>query len=189
MQILSKKTTIDFIGKRRPAIFISSIINLAIIVGIATVGFNYGVDFAGGTVVELKFDHHVTPEDVRKRAQDAGLHDVSVQRIGSADENDYLLRLGGMTQLTAESAAKTETALRSMGALKTFRADLENGIVNFRSEQKLQLDQIKSAMSPVGAGVREVRELGEVQSGGFDYQVVFSGMADRISAGMAKGLA
>src|SRR3954471_19636392 len=100
MQILSKKTTIDFIGKRRPAIFISSVLNLAIVVGIATVGFNYGVDFAGGTVVELKFDHRVSPEEVRQRAQAAGLHDVSVQRIGAQDDNDYLLRLGGMTQLT-----------------------------------------------------------------------------------------
>ena len=85
MQLLKHKTSIDFIGKRRPAIFISSILNLAIVVGIATVGFHYGVDFEGGTVVELKFDHHVTPEEVRKRAQAAGLHDVSVQRkIGRA---------------------------------------------------------------------------------------------------------
>ncbi|HVE87110.1 MAG TPA: protein translocase subunit SecF [Myxococcales bacterium] len=189
MHILKKKTTIDFIGKRRPAIFISSLLNLAIVVGIATVGFNYGVDFAGGTVVELKFDHSVAPEEVRKRAQSAGLHDVSVQRIGSASDNDYLLRLGGMTQLTPDTAGKAETAVRALGPLKTFHVDQENGIINFRSEQKLPADQIKKAVIDTGTGVRQVRELGENQAGGgWDYQVVFSGMADRISAGMAKGL-
>src|SRR6185295_3714970 len=128
MQLIKHKTSIDFIGKRRPAIFISSVLNLAIVVGIATVGFNYGVDFAGGTVVELKFDHNVTPEQVRQRAQAAGLHDVSVQRIGATDENDYMLRLGGMTQLTPDSAAKAQDAITALGPTKLFHADLENGI-------------------------------------------------------------
>jgi len=68
MRIIKKKTNIDFIGKRRPALFISSVLNLAILVGITIFGFNFGVDFAGGTVVELKFDHRVTAEDIRKRA-------------------------------------------------------------------------------------------------------------------------
>src|SRR5262249_12244587 len=121
-------------------------------------------------------------------AQGAGLHDVSVQRIGSSDDNNYLLRLGGMTQLTPDTAARSETAIRAMGTVKTFHSDLENGIVNFRSEGKLATDQIKKAVTDTGTGVREVRELGEAQGGGgFDYQVVFSGMADRISAGMAQG--
>src|SRR4051794_38927506 len=99
MQILKHKTNIDFIGKRKPAIFISSLINLAIIVGIAAVGFNFGVDFAGGTVVELKYNEPTTAKQVRERAQAGGLHDVSVQGIGAAEENSFLLRMGGVTQL------------------------------------------------------------------------------------------
>src|SRR5712692_1597445 len=123
MQIIKHKTNIDFIGKRRPALFISSVLNLAIIVGIAIFGFNYGVDFAGGTVVELKFTHPVSAEEVRKRAQAAGLQDVSVQGIGSASENSFLLRLGGVTQLTKESAAKAEEAIKALGPTKFYYAD------------------------------------------------------------------
>ena len=100
MRILKHKTNIDFIGKRKPALFISSVLNLAILVGIAIFGFNFGVDFAGGTVVELKFDHPIRADEVRSRAQSAGLRDVSVQGIGSSTENSFLLRLGGVTQLT-----------------------------------------------------------------------------------------
>jgi preprotein translocase subunit SecF len=51
--------------------FISSVLNLAIIVGIATVGFNYGVDFAGGTMVELKFHHSVSPRGAQARRRPA----------------------------------------------------------------------------------------------------------------------
>jgi preprotein translocase subunit SecF len=188
MQIIKKKTNIDFIGKRRPALFISSVLNLAILVGITIFGFNFGVDFAGGTVVELKFDHRVNAEDVRRRAQAAGLHDVSVQGIGSASENSFLLRLGGVTQLTKENSALAETAVQALGPIKFFHADLDNGLINFRAEQKLDPEQIKKAVETTGTGIKEVRSLGEAQGGGNDYQVVVSGMADRVFSAMRHGM-
>src|SRR4051812_48391850 len=120
MQIIKHKTNIDFIGKRRPALFISSVINLAILVGLVIFKFNFGVDFAGGTVVELKFDHSIQAQEVRQRAQKAGLHDVSVQGIGSAAENSFLLRLGGVTQLTKDSSAKVQDALKAIGASQLY---------------------------------------------------------------------
>jgi preprotein translocase subunit SecF len=187
MQIIKHKTNIDFIGKRRPALFISTALNLAIIVGIAIFKFNFGVDFAGGTVVELKFTHPVSAEEVRKRAQAAGLHDVSVQGIGSSSENSFLLRMGGVTQLTKESATGAEAAIKGLGAIKIFYADLDNGLINFRSENKLDPEQIKKVVESTGTGVNEVRVLGEAQSGGFDYQVVASGMADKVFSAMRQG--
>ena len=135
MQIIKHKTNIDFIGKRKPALFISSVLNLAILVGIAIFGFNFGVDFAGGTVVELKFDHPVRADEVRARAEKAGLHDVSVQGIGSSSENSYLLRLGGVTQLTAETAVTAKQALEALGGITNFHADVQKGIIHFRSGQ------------------------------------------------------
>jgi preprotein translocase subunit SecF len=187
MQLLKNKTNIDFIGKRKPAIFISTVVNLIILVGIAVWGFNYGVDFAGGTVVEVKFNHSVSAADVRKRAESGGLHDVSVQSIGSADENSFLLRLGGVTQLTDESAAKAKEALQALGPVKSIFPDLANGIINFRSEQPLSAEQIRKAVEGSGTGVEEVRELGQAQGGGYDYQIVASGMADRIRGALMTG--
>jgi preprotein translocase subunit SecF len=188
MQILKKKTSFDFIGKRRPALFISSVLNLGILIGIAVFGFNYGVDFAGGTVVEMRFNHPVNPGDVRERAQKAGLHDLSVQRIGSTSENSYLLRLGGVTQLTKEGAAAAEGSLRKLGELSTMEVDLDNGLLRFRSKTALEVGVIKKAVADSGTGVSEVRPLGESPQGGFDYQVVASGMADRIRTDMSAGL-
>jgi preprotein translocase subunit SecF len=188
MQILKNQTNIDFIGKRKPAIFFSTVVNLIILVGIAVWGFNLGVDFAGGTVVEVKFNKEIAAADVRKRAESGGLHDVSVQSIGAAGENSFLLRLGGVTQLTEESAAKAKEALQALGPLKTVYSDLANGIINLRSEQALSAEQISKAVEGTGTGVEEVRELGPAQAGGFDYQVVASGMADRIRAALMQGV-
>jgi preprotein translocase subunit SecF len=189
MRILKHKTNIDFIGKRKIAIFASTLINLAILVGIATVGFNLGVDFAGGTVVEVKFDHPVTAAEVRKRAEDGGLHDVTVQGIGGDEENTFLLRLGGVTQLNEEGADKAKAAINSLGSIRNVYVDLANGIINFRSANALTPAAIKKAVVDSGTGVQEVRELPEVQGGGFDYQVVASGMADKVYAALKDGLA
>jgi len=188
MQILKNKTNIDFIGKRKPAIFISTVLNLIILVGIAVWGFNLGVDFAGGTVVEVQFNKPISAADVRKRAEAGGLPDVSVQSIGAANENSFLLRLGGVTQLTEESAVKAKEALQGLGTMKSLYPDLANGIINLRSEQALTPEQLRQAVEGTGTGVEEVRELGQAQAGGFDYQIVASGMADRIRAALMTGL-
>jgi preprotein translocase subunit SecF len=186
-QILKNQTNIDFIGKRKPAIFISTVINLVILIGIATWGFNLGVDFAGGTVVEVKFNKDISAAEVRKRAEAGGLPDVSVQSIGSDAENAFLLRLGGVTQLTKESAVKAQEALQALGPVKSIAPDLANGIINLRSQQELSAEQIEKAVEGSGTGVEEVRSLGQAQAGGFDYQIVASGMADRIRAALMQG--
>jgi preprotein translocase subunit SecF len=186
MRILKHKTHIDFIGKRKLAIFISTLVNLAILVGIAVFGFNFGVDFAGGTLVELKFNQPTNAEQVRKRAQDGGLHDVSVQRIGSADENSFLLRLGGTTQLTAEGRDQAKLVVEKLGTPKGFFADLDNGLINFELPKKVDPAEVKKAIEATGTGVKEVRVQGD-EATGFDYQVVASGMAEKISQALLQG--
>ncbi|SEU17918.1 protein translocase subunit SecF [Stigmatella erecta] len=190
MQIIKNKTNIDFIGKRKIAVYISTLVNLAILVGIAVFGFNFGVDFAGGTVVELKFKSAISPAEVRKRAEDGGLHDVSVQGIGSSDENTFLLRMGGVTQLTEQNAESAKAALEGLGSVSNVYPDLSNGIINFRSASTLTPQAIKDAVQKTGTGVQEVRELGSAQGGsGFDYQVVASGMADKVFSALSQGQA
>jgi preprotein translocase subunit SecF len=189
MRIIKNKTNIDFISKRRIAVYISSIVNLAILVGIATVGFNYGVDFAGGTVVEVKFNQPISAADVRRRAEAGGLHEVSVQNIGGEDENTFLLRMGGVTQLNEENAEKAKAAINGLGPMRNVFTDMANGIINIRSANALTPDVIKQAVENSGTGVQEVRALGEAQGGGFDYQVVASGMADKVRAALSQGVA
>ena len=182
MQILKNKTNFDFIGKRKPAFFISTAVNLIILVGIAVFGFNLGVDFAGGTVVEVKFNHPVSAADVRERVESGQLHDVSVQSIGAASENSFLVRLGGVTQLNEEGSTKASQALQTLAQVdaKSIRSDLANGIITVRSKQPLTAAQLEKTVEDTGTGVEDVRDIGQSQSGEYEYQIVASGMADRI---------
>ena len=187
MQIIKNKTNIDFIGKRKVALFLSTAVNVAILVGIAAVGFNWGIDFVGGTVVELQFKPSaakVDAEAVRKRAEAGVLHDVSVQGIGAPEEQSFLVRLGGTTQLTKETAEAADVALKTLGSdVKVLSPDLDNGILNFRSPRKLDVGAVQRAVTG-SMGVKEVREVGEV-AGQFEYQVVASGMAEKITQAMS----
>ena len=189
MQIIKNKTNFDFIGLRRPAMLISTLLNLAIVVGIAVVGFNWGVDFAGGTVVEVKFPYSIDAEAVREGAVKGGLEEPQVQGIGSAEENSFFLRMGGMTQLTTEGGAAADKAIRSLGDMKNVsKPDFDNGLINFRSALELDPEAVKKAVVGSGTGVKEVRRLGEAQGGGFDYQVVFAGMSEKVQSALKAGL-
>jgi preprotein translocase subunit SecF len=188
MEIIKGKTNFDFIGKRRIAIYISSVVNLIIIVGIALFGFNYGVDFAGGTLVEAKFKNPTNEEAVKTGGSSGGLVDLTVQRIGSIEENSFILRMGGVTQLTDEVSKAAETAIRGLGEVSSFTKDLDNGLINFRVKTDIPVATIQSTIEKVGAGVKEVRRLGEAQGGGFDFQVVSAGMADKVNSALKQGM-
>ena len=88
-----KNTNIDFLGKRNIAFVISGIISLIgifAIVQIATGKANLGIDFAGGTSVQLKFEKPVKVHDIRKALEDGGVRDFDLQEL--TGENKILIR-------------------------------------------------------------------------------------------------
>ncbi|MCU0697496.1 MAG: protein translocase subunit SecF [Myxococcaceae bacterium] len=191
MQIIKGKTNIDFIGKRRIAVFASSVLNIAILVGIALFGFNWGVDFAGGTLIEVQFKKSITAEQVREGAVKGGLQEPQVQSIGSADENTFILRMGGVTQLTEAGAKAAETAIKALGGVEvtTFNKDLDNGLLTFRTKGEVKVDDIKAAVSGSGTGVQSVTQLpGSSAEAGFEYQVASAGMSEKVQAALIAGL-
>lgn len=191
MQIIKGKTNIDFIGKRRVAVLVSTALNIAVLVGIAGAGFNWGVDFAGGTLVEVKFDGNVTAEKVREGAVAGGLHEPQVQSIGSAEDNTFILRMGGVTQLTAESVTAAEAAIRALPGIELtgFNKDLDNGLITIRTKGEVKPDDLKAAVVSSGTGVANVAVLpGSSVESGFQYQVTSAGMSDKVKEALTKGV-
>ncbi|MBB3232470.1 protein translocase subunit SecF [Halomonas stenophila] len=81
----------DFMGKRRVAFAISGAMLLASIVSLLLLGLNLGLDFTGGTLVEVRFASAPTLETVRQTLEAAGFQDVAVQTFGASTE--VLIRL------------------------------------------------------------------------------------------------
>jgi preprotein translocase subunit SecF len=119
MQFIKPGTHIDFMGMRKVGFIFSLILILAGIISlIIHNGPNYGIDFAGGTLVQVKFPQKVDVSDIRKGLDEIGLKDVSVQGFGDQAANEYLIRtssdadaLGTQLSDTVSKGLKDATAL------------------------------------------------------------------------------
>ena len=93
MQLIKSDINIDFLGKQKIGFALSLIL---IIVSIGSLiihkGPNYGIDFVGGTLVQIKFSQQVAVSDIRNGLSNLGLKDTSVQGFGQAGDNEYLVR-------------------------------------------------------------------------------------------------
>jgi preprotein translocase subunit SecF len=89
-----KKTNIDFMGKKYYAFTLSGIIlvlGIVAIVQIARGAANLGIDFTGGTAVQIKFEKPIVLHEVRKALEDGGLKDFDLQDIPA--ERKILIRI------------------------------------------------------------------------------------------------
>jgi len=102
-----RKTNIDFMGKRRYAFLFSGVmvvLGLIALMQIARGQANLGIDFAGGTAVQLKFDQSIRIEDARKALESNGLADAELQEFGQ--ENKLLIRVKASTTIEEKTAEK-----------------------------------------------------------------------------------
>ena len=89
-QVIPSETHIDFIGKFKFISSISLVLSIVAVGAIITKGFHYGVDFTGGTVMQVRFTPGKTAEEVRKTIADLGDPGASVVAT-STDNKDYLI--------------------------------------------------------------------------------------------------
>jgi preprotein translocase subunit SecF len=93
LDLIRPGINIDFIGKMKKAVFISWIL---ILMGIISLiyhkGPSWGVEFAGGTEVHIKFAKGIESEQIRNILNSAGYSAESVQQLGLPQDNEYLVR-------------------------------------------------------------------------------------------------
>ena len=106
LEILGK-TNIDFMGKRRLAFIFSGImvvLGIVAVIQIARGSANLGIDFSGGTAVQLRFDQAIRIDEARKTLEANGLGDAELQEFGQ--ENKLLIRLKTSTTLEEKVAER-----------------------------------------------------------------------------------
>lgn len=101
---------IDFMGKRRIAVWASAILSLIAVVSLAWQGLNFAIDFTGGTVVEVGFQNPANLEELRLQLEKAGFANPTVQNFGTA--KDVLIRLAPQKDVSgADLRSKVMAAL------------------------------------------------------------------------------
>ena len=86
-----KTPEFDFMGKRLYASVLSGVLIIVAAVSLGVNGLNMGLDFTGGTLVELGFSTEVDPEEIRGVLRDNGFENGTVQYFGS--NRDVLIRM------------------------------------------------------------------------------------------------
>ena len=137
MEIFKRVTEIDFMGKKGVAVTLSS---LVILIGIISIlihgGLKYGIDFAGGTLVQLKFKNPPVIEDVRDGLKTIGLGDSEIQEFGS--KSHILIRV-----------ERSEAKLEEVGTR------IKNSLSGKYSAEEIVIERVEMVGPKVGKDLRE----------------------------------
>lgn len=96
IEIIKSNINIDFVGKRKFAYSFSGVLLLLSILSLVVRGPNYGVDFAGGSIVQVKFASEVAIDKIRDGLRATGIENVSVQSMGDVKDHEFLIRTDQM---------------------------------------------------------------------------------------------
>jgi preprotein translocase subunit SecF len=185
--LIKPGTTHDFVKYRRIAVVVSLIVNTLVLLGVLVwPRLNYGVDFAGGTEMQVHFKKPVDPGEIRDLISHLGFGEPTVQAYGSESDNQFLIRVERIALLTPEKAKQIEDSVKqALPALQSFRFDPEVGDkLDFFFKQPVDENVLKSAVEKLGTPVKEVRKLIAREGQEQEYTVITQGTADKIGSAL-----
>jgi preprotein translocase subunit SecF len=136
MRMLKKGTTIDFMSKRKIAMTVSGIVVFLALTAIVVRGLALGIDFTGGTLIELGYEQNADLPQIREILQTNGFPESSVQQFGTA--KDVLIRL---PQIEGSNSSKVSN--------KVF------GLLSKVVDGKVQLRRVEYVGPQVGSELTE----------------------------------
>jgi preprotein translocase subunit SecF len=128
MRILGKATQIDFMARRKQAMVFSALLILIAIGSLFIRGLNFGIDFTGGTIIEVAYPETADLGGLRQVLADAGYPDAQVQHFGTS--RDVLIRIA-----PREGRARAELSDEVLAALQAADAAVEKRRVEFVGPQ------------------------------------------------------
>lgn len=110
MRLFKKTTSIDFMDMRKVAIAFSLTLMLVAVASLAVRGLNFGIDFTGGTLIELGYKQDANLIEIREALNESGFGDAVVQHFGTS--KDVLIRLA--SQQGSDSAELSNRAYEAL---------------------------------------------------------------------------
>ena len=110
MKFLNRKTNIDFMSRRNMALAFSAVLIVISIVSLVTRGLNFGLDFTGGTLIEVGYTSAPNTAEVRENLANAGFDSV-VQTFGAATDIVVRIPPSEIEESSAELSTRVLAAL------------------------------------------------------------------------------
>ena len=109
---LLPKTHIDFVDSRKIFFWISGLIMLACLISVITKGLNFGIDFTGGTMVQVQFKDNISIDQVRSALSQKGLKADIQTFIGT---NSFAVKVKGAQEDVNEVSVNIQEGLKNTG--------------------------------------------------------------------------
>ena len=113
MQLIKQSLNIDFLGKRKFALIISTLLIVVSLTSLIMRGLNLGIDFTGGTLVEIGYSQPVELQPIRDALVQNQFNDAIVQHFCTA--RDVMIRLPAQASANSEVSNQVLKALANTG--------------------------------------------------------------------------
>jgi len=181
MEWIKPGTKIDFVGQMKIWVGISVGLMLISICSFFIKDLNYGIDFAGGTEIQVRFDKPVKPGDIRAVLDQMGYMKNMVQSVGMGDR-EFSLRIQSFSSLSDAQAKELRKQFGTVVGeenVKRFRFGSETGDkIDLKMANEMKADQLAQIFTDIG--LKDVRVKAEGKAGEHQYLVVFSGIVKKI---------
>ena len=135
MEIFKTEKTYDFMKKRLPFLGLSSILIIASIVLLLTRGLNFGIDFVGGTIVQVKYEQAAPLDLLRDTLKQTKYSNATITEFGN--ETEVIIRItGSSSDLTNDIADEMHEILDSTGKFEIRRVDMVGAKVGGELREK-----------------------------------------------------
>jgi len=128
MELIKPDVNINFVGVSRYAYgFSLALVLITIISLVWRGGPNYGVDFAGGILVQIKFNEPTNPKEIRAGLKDIAMADSTIQSFGAEGRHEFLVRVQQEDRELEGLAQKIQGSLErqfGQGALEIRRVEM-----------------------------------------------------------------
>ncbi|MBU3014196.1 protein translocase subunit SecF [Poseidonibacter lekithochrous] len=123
MEIFKSDKIYNFMGKRLPFLGLSSLLVIASIVLLFTKGLNFGIDFAGGTIVQVKYEQKAPIDKIRDTLKNTNYSNASISEFGSPEE--VVIRItGSSSSITNDIGDEMHVLLKTTGDFEIRRVDI-----------------------------------------------------------------
>ena len=123
MEIFKTAKIYDFMGKKVPLLAVSTILVILSVVSLFTKGLNFGIDFAGGTVIQVKYEKEAPISQIRDILKNTKYSNSAITKFGSDEE--IVIRITGTTSsLGVDIGEEMKNILAQTGKLEIRRVDM-----------------------------------------------------------------
>jgi len=204
MELIRPGTYIDFMRYRRPVILVSVLLVLAsfatLIPSLASailgrpvnIPFlpepNWGIDFRGGTELQLELAGDVSSNELRQTLERLGYRRPDVVNV-EGSRREYIIRVRDVSSIPAERVDAIQQAVAGAvgeAELTLIKVSPGGDKISFRFSDAVEVDAVQTALEGEGIGVRSVTPFGKPDD--HRYEAHLTGVADEIVAGLHEAL-